>query len=214
MCLFVGQLQQAQLKKKRLKTCKNCVCQKKKETCSRYVFAGVFHPADYVTWKWSMLSLGRSPRISVRAAGSFQLQRILSNTELEQPWLLFSSQNGNIFCALKTCQPITCSSPVSVPDTCCLVCKGRPTPTSCGSAAARAHPPLWALASSPCFLWPLDRGSGRFSSAEDGNLQLNRGVVRSPVSTLRLLSVGLQNFIEKNCHYCTLGCESLPENLT
>ncbi|XP_053297374.1 chordin-like protein 2 [Pleuronectes platessa] len=34
-----------------------------------------------------------------------------------------SCSNGNIFCALKTCQPITCSSPVSVPDTCCLVCK-------------------------------------------------------------------------------------------
>ncbi|XP_056586149.1 chordin-like protein 2 isoform X2 [Triplophysa dalaica] len=31
--------------------------------------------------------------------------------------------NGNIFCGLKTCQPITCLSPVSVPDTCCLVCK-------------------------------------------------------------------------------------------
>ncbi|XP_037543496.1 chordin-like protein 2 [Nematolebias whitei] len=31
--------------------------------------------------------------------------------------------NGNIFCALKTCQPITCPSPVPVADTCCLVCK-------------------------------------------------------------------------------------------
>ena len=40
---------------------------------------------------------------------------------------LFNSQNGDIFCALKTCQPITCSSPVSVPDTCCLVCKGSQT---------------------------------------------------------------------------------------
>ncbi|KAG7517025.1 chordin 2 [Solea senegalensis] len=34
-----------------------------------------------------------------------------------------SCSNGNIFCALKTCQQITCSSPVSVSDTCCLVCK-------------------------------------------------------------------------------------------
>ncbi|XP_037834952.1 chordin-like protein 2 isoform X2 [Kryptolebias marmoratus] len=55
--------------------------------------------------------------------------------------------NGNIFCALKTCQPVSCSSPVSVPDTCCLVCK--------------------------------DPGSSGFSSAEDGNLQLNRGVRHS-----------------------------------
>lgn len=44
--------------------------------------------------------------------------------------LPFFSQNGNIFCALKTCQPITCSSPVSFPDTCCLVCKGSQTPPS------------------------------------------------------------------------------------
>ncbi|KAI4813773.1 hypothetical protein KUCAC02_003003 [Chaenocephalus aceratus] len=35
--------------------------------------------------------------------------------------------NGNIFCGLKTCQPITCSSAVSVPDTCCLVCKDTGT---------------------------------------------------------------------------------------
>ncbi|KAG7236713.1 hypothetical protein INR49_000607 [Caranx melampygus] len=35
--------------------------------------------------------------------------------------------NGNIFCALKTCQSIICSSPVSVPDTCCLVCKDHGT---------------------------------------------------------------------------------------
>lgn len=44
--------------------------------------------------------------------------------------LPFFSQNRNIFCALKTCQPIFCSSPVSVPDTCCLVCKGSQTPSS------------------------------------------------------------------------------------
>ncbi|XDV38699.1 hypothetical protein PO909_008049 [Leuciscus waleckii] len=37
--------------------------------------------------------------------------------------VMCTCSNGNIFCALKTCQPITCSSPVSVPDTCCLVCK-------------------------------------------------------------------------------------------
>ncbi|XP_075878172.1 chordin-like protein 2 [Nelusetta ayraudi] len=37
--------------------------------------------------------------------------------------VMCTCSNGNIFCALKTCQPITCSSPVSVPETCCLVCK-------------------------------------------------------------------------------------------
>lgn len=59
--------------------------------------------------------------------------------------VMCTCSNGNIFCALKTCQPITCSSPVSVPDTCCLVCKDH---------------------------------SG-FSSTEDGNQQLIRGVRHS-----------------------------------
>ncbi|XP_011481753.1 chordin-like protein 2 isoform X1 [Oryzias latipes] len=37
--------------------------------------------------------------------------------------VMCTCSNGNIFCALKTCQPVTCSSPVSLTDTCCLVCK-------------------------------------------------------------------------------------------
>ncbi|KAJ8266576.1 hypothetical protein GJAV_G00132060 [Gymnothorax javanicus] len=37
--------------------------------------------------------------------------------------VICTCSNGNIFCALKTCVKLTCSSPVSVPDTCCLVCK-------------------------------------------------------------------------------------------
>ena len=36
-------------------------------------------------------------------------------------------QNGNIFCALKTCQSLSCSSPVPLPDTCCMVCRGPHT---------------------------------------------------------------------------------------
>uniref|UniRef100_A0A3Q2QPD3 Chordin-like 2 n=1 Tax=Fundulus heteroclitus TaxID=8078 RepID=A0A3Q2QPD3_FUNHE len=39
--------------------------------------------------------------------------------------VMCTCSNGNIFCALKTCQPITCSSPASRPDTCCLVCKDQ-----------------------------------------------------------------------------------------
>ncbi|KAJ7996676.1 hypothetical protein DPEC_G00239500 [Dallia pectoralis] len=37
--------------------------------------------------------------------------------------VMCTCSNGNIFCALKTCQLLACSSPVSVPDTCCLMCK-------------------------------------------------------------------------------------------
>ncbi|XP_054611150.1 chordin-like protein 2 isoform X2 [Dunckerocampus dactyliophorus] len=34
-----------------------------------------------------------------------------------------SCSNGNIFCVVKTCQPISCASPVTASDTCCLLCK-------------------------------------------------------------------------------------------
>ncbi|XP_053703370.1 chordin-like protein 2 [Synchiropus splendidus] len=33
--------------------------------------------------------------------------------------------NGNIFCGLKTCLPVTCAAPVTVPDSCCLMCKDQ-----------------------------------------------------------------------------------------
>ncbi|XP_047661984.1 chordin-like protein 2 isoform X2 [Tachysurus fulvidraco] len=44
--------------------------------------------------------------------------------------VMCTCSGGNIFCALKTCQPITCSSPMSVPDTCCFVCKEGPPDNS------------------------------------------------------------------------------------
>uniref|UniRef100_A0A3P8WYD3 Chordin-like 2 n=1 Tax=Cynoglossus semilaevis TaxID=244447 RepID=A0A3P8WYD3_CYNSE len=47
--------------------------------------------------------------------------------------VLCTCSNGKIVCALKTCQPISCSSPVSAPDTCCLVCKDH---GSSGSSSA------------------------------------------------------------------------------
>ncbi|XP_060747650.1 chordin-like protein 2 isoform X2 [Tachysurus vachellii] len=40
--------------------------------------------------------------------------------------VMCTCSGGNIFCGLKTCQSITCSSPISVPDTCCFVCKEGP----------------------------------------------------------------------------------------
>ncbi|XP_057677768.1 chordin-like protein 2 [Corythoichthys intestinalis] len=38
-----------------------------------------------------------------------------------------SCSNGNIFCAIKTCQPLSCSSWVTLTDTCCLACKDSST---------------------------------------------------------------------------------------
>lgn len=40
------------------------------------------------------------------------------------PW-----QEGNVYCGLKTCPKLTCAFPVSVPDSCCRVCRGK-CPTS------------------------------------------------------------------------------------
>ncbi|XP_061903687.1 chordin-like protein 2 [Entelurus aequoreus] len=45
-----------------------------------------------------------------------------------------SCSNGNIFCAIKTCQPISCSSPVTAADTCCLLCKGQDSTGGSSSA--------------------------------------------------------------------------------
>ncbi|XP_054852811.1 chordin-like protein 1 isoform X3 [Eublepharis macularius] len=35
-----------------------------------------------------------------------------------------SCSEGNVYCGLKTCPKLTCSSPTSVPDSCCPVCRG------------------------------------------------------------------------------------------
>ncbi|XP_054899926.1 chordin-like protein 2 isoform X1 [Poeciliopsis prolifica] len=79
---------------------------------------------------------------------TFTTQGLFSSRQSNQ-CVMCTCSNGNIFCALKTCQPVTCSSPASLPDTCCLVCKDHSS------------------------------GSGGASSTEDGNHQLNRGVRHS-----------------------------------
>ncbi|XP_073680879.1 chordin-like protein 2 [Garra rufa] len=75
----------------------------------------------------------RAPIKTCRYNGStYQTGETFANHELfpsrqSNQCVMCTCSNGNIFCALKTCQPITCSSPVSVPDTCCLVCKESAT---------------------------------------------------------------------------------------
>ncbi|CAB1333012.1 unnamed protein product [Coregonus sp. 'balchen'] len=71
----------------------------------------------------------RAPVKSCRYNGTFyQPGETFTNHDLfpsrqTNQCVMCTCSNGNIFCALKTCQPLTCSSPVSFPDTCCLVCK-------------------------------------------------------------------------------------------
>ncbi|KAF4098600.1 chordin-like protein 2 [Onychostoma macrolepis] len=71
----------------------------------------------------------RAPIKTCRYNGStYQTGETFANHELfpsrqSNQCVMCTCSNGNIFCALKTCQPITCSSPVSVSDTCCLLCK-------------------------------------------------------------------------------------------
>ncbi|KAL6469949.1 hypothetical protein MHYP_G00210680 [Metynnis hypsauchen] len=75
----------------------------------------------------------RAPLKTCRYNGTvFQTGETFTNHDLfpsrqSNQCVMCTCSNGNIFCALKTCQPITCSSPVSVPDTCCVVCKEGPT---------------------------------------------------------------------------------------
>uniref|UniRef100_A0A8C5GQ79 Chordin-like protein 2 n=1 Tax=Gouania willdenowi TaxID=441366 RepID=A0A8C5GQ79_GOUWI len=64
---------------------------------------------------------------SVYQAGDTFTKHNLFPSKHNNQCALCTCSNGNIFCALKTCQPLTCSSPVSVPETCCLVCKDHST---------------------------------------------------------------------------------------
>ncbi|KPP73826.1 chordin-like protein 2 precursor-like [Scleropages formosus] len=81
----------------------------------------------------------RAPVKSCRYNGSlYQTGETFANQYLfpfRQPnqCVMCTCSNGNIFCALKTCSSLTCSSPVSLPDTCCLVCKDSATNVSSAS---------------------------------------------------------------------------------
>ncbi|XP_062867944.1 chordin-like protein 2 [Trichomycterus rosablanca] len=74
----------------------------------------------------------RAPVKTCRHNGNvYQMGERFTNPDLfpsrqSNQCVLCTCSNGEIFCALKTCQPITCSSPVSVPDSCCLVCREGP----------------------------------------------------------------------------------------
>uniref|UniRef100_A0A8B9JG10 Chordin-like 2 n=1 Tax=Astyanax mexicanus TaxID=7994 RepID=A0A8B9JG10_ASTMX len=84
--------------------------------------------------------------------------------------VMCTCSSGNIFCALKTCQPITCSSPVSVPETCCLVCKEGPTDINSSSYGDGAQ--------------QLNRGV-RHSVDQCSREQARGRAVRATPSTLR-----------------------------
>ncbi|KAG7321128.1 hypothetical protein KOW79_015543 [Hemibagrus wyckioides] len=78
----------------------------------------------------------RAPVKTCRHNGTtYQMGETFTNHDLfpsrqSNQCVMCTCSGGNIFCALKTCQPITCSSPVSVPDTCCFVCKEGPSDNS------------------------------------------------------------------------------------
>ncbi|XP_060792036.1 chordin-like protein 2 isoform X2 [Neoarius graeffei] len=78
----------------------------------------------------------RAPVKTCRYNGTtYQMGETFTNHDLfpsrqSNQCVMCTCSGGNIFCALKTCQPITCSSPISVPDTCCFVCKEGPPDNS------------------------------------------------------------------------------------
>ncbi|XP_066502512.1 chordin-like protein 2 [Hoplias malabaricus] len=81
----------------------------------------------------------RAPIKTCRYNGTvYQTGEIFTNRDLfpsrhSNQCVMCTCSNGNIFCALRSCQPITCSSPVPVPDTCCLMCKEGPTDSNSAS---------------------------------------------------------------------------------
>ncbi|MCI4386633.1 hypothetical protein PGIGA_G00064720 [Pangasianodon gigas] len=78
----------------------------------------------------------RAPVKTCRYNGTtYQMGETFTNHDLfpsrqSNQCVMCTCSGGNIFCALKTCQPITCSSPISVPDTCCFICKEGPPDNS------------------------------------------------------------------------------------
>uniref|UniRef100_A0A8C7E2Q1 Chordin like 1 n=1 Tax=Naja naja TaxID=35670 RepID=A0A8C7E2Q1_NAJNA len=54
----------------------------------------------------------------------FSIEGIFKNKQPNQ-CVQCSCSEGKIYCALKTCPDLTCTSPVSVSDSCCQVCKGK-----------------------------------------------------------------------------------------
>ncbi|XP_028839594.1 chordin-like protein 2 isoform X1 [Denticeps clupeoides] len=74
--------------------------------------AGLRAPATFCKYNGSVYQTGET----------FANHNLFPSKQANQ-CVMCTCSNGNIFCALKTCQPLQCSSPVSIPDTCCLVCK-------------------------------------------------------------------------------------------
>uniref|UniRef100_A0A087YND7 Chordin-like 2 n=1 Tax=Poecilia formosa TaxID=48698 RepID=A0A087YND7_POEFO len=69
---------------------------------------------------------------------TFTIQSLFSSRQSNQ-CVMCTCSNGNIFCALKTCQPVTCPSPVSLPDSCCSVCKDHSSSSGSSSTEDGTH---------------------------------------------------------------------------
>ncbi|KAM9668957.1 chordin-like protein 1 isoform 8-T8 [Dama dama] len=54
----------------------------------------------------------------------FMAEGLFQNRQPNQCTQCSCSQEGNVYCGLKTCPKLTCAFPVSVPDSCCRVCRG------------------------------------------------------------------------------------------
>ncbi|XP_023656262.1 chordin-like protein 2 isoform X1 [Paramormyrops kingsleyae] len=82
----------------------------------------------------------RAPVKTCRYNGSqYQTGETFANYDLfpsrqTNQCVMCTCSDGNIFCALKTCLPLTCSTPVPVPDTCCLMCNDSSSTANSASA--------------------------------------------------------------------------------
>ncbi|XP_051782533.1 chordin-like protein 2 [Erpetoichthys calabaricus] len=108
--------------------------------------------------------------------------------------VLCSCSNGNIFCGLKTCLTLTCATPVSLPDTCCQVCKD--------SADLAGNP---SYASSELIQPQLNRGV-RHSQNQCFGAQAKGKLVKTSHSTVSNTprGINLKSFMHKGAAGTTM----------
>ncbi|KAJ3589952.1 hypothetical protein NHX12_007909 [Muraenolepis orangiensis] len=101
-------------------TCENPVTEPQ-QCCPRcpdvpWVPAGLRAPVKSCRYNGSVYQPGES----------FTKQDLFPSRHSNQ-CVMCTCSNGNIFCALKTCPTLSCSTAVPLPDSCCLVCRDHVT---------------------------------------------------------------------------------------
>ncbi|CAL8267586.1 unnamed protein product [Merluccius merluccius] len=121
--------------------------------------------------------------------------------------VMCTCSNGNIFCALKTCQSLSCSSPISLPDTCCMVCRDHVTSGSSSIEDGNQQLNRGVRHSvDQCSEEPLQRGrsgplGATLSSLKSGSRTSGLGKLNLKGAADTTVKIFLQKKQQKACSY-------------